>query len=88
MPIVNNLSQPVLIGKAIERMPEQAEIILAMDNDSEGRKLAKQIATATRATGRDDLTITRVLPAGEGQDWNDILRQQARQVKHVSLENG
>jgi len=70
-----NPTQPALIRAAIERMGEGAEIIVATDNDPDGRKLAGTLETLVRDTGRGDLRLVRDLPPREGQDWNDVLRQ-------------
>jgi len=57
-------------------MGEGAEIIVATDNDPDGRKLAGTLETLVRDTGRGDLRVARDLPPREGQDWNDVLRQR------------
>jgi len=71
-----NPTQPALIRAAIERMGEGAEIVIATDNDPDGRKLADAIEALARETGRGDLRVSRDLPPQEGQDWNDVLRQR------------
>jgi hypothetical protein len=43
-----NPTQPALIQAAIERMGEGAEIIIATDNDPDGRKLADAIGALAR----------------------------------------
>ncbi|MCP4043255.1 MAG: DUF3991 domain-containing protein [Gammaproteobacteria bacterium] len=68
-----NPGQPALIKSAIERMPAGAEIIAATDNDPDGRKLAEEIETITKATGRADLIFKADPPAEEGADWNERL---------------
>jgi hypothetical protein len=69
-----NPGQPDLVSSAIQKMPQGARVILAMDNDGAGRDLADQIEALAQATGRVDLAIRRHLPEGEGDDWNDVLR--------------
>ena len=71
-----NPTQPALIQAAIERMGEGAEIVIATDNDPDGRKLADAIEALARETGRGDLRLIQDLPPREGQDWNDVLRQR------------
>jgi len=69
-----NPNQPALIRSAIERMGQGSRIVIATDNDNGGRALAGQIEALARASGREDLAVIRDLPAGERQDWNDVLR--------------
>lgn len=68
-----NRTQPDLIKKAIQKMPQGAKIILAMDNDLGGRKLAEQIEAIAEQTNRADLTLSKDFPPIEGQDWNNVL---------------
>ncbi len=68
-----NRTQPDLIKKAIQRMPQGAEIIIAMDNDLSGHELAEQIETLAEQTKRADLIIAKDFPQIEGQDWNNVL---------------
>jgi hypothetical protein len=69
-----NPGQPALIRAAIERMTEGSTIIAATDNDPDGRALAEEIETITKATGRADLIFQADLPEGEGADWNERLK--------------
>ena len=46
-----------------------------------GRTLADRIEALTREIGREDLVLIRDLPAGEGQDWNDVLRAGTAQAR-------
>ena len=75
-----NPNQPALIRGAIEKMGQGATIRIATDNDAGGRELADQIETIAIETGRADLAIVRDLPAGEGSDWNNRLRESQPQV--------
>jgi len=72
-----NPSQPALIASAIEKMGPGASLIIATDNDEGGCALAAQIDAIAAQTRRRDLQIIQDLPAGEGSDWNDILRASA-----------
>lgn len=70
-----NPNQPELIRKAIEKMPDKAEIIIAMDADPPGRELAERIARIAREAGRHNVICHE--PPEEGADWNDRLRAGA-----------
>ena len=69
-----NPNQPALIRAAIAKMGQGSRIVIATDNDEGGHKIAAEIEALARETDRSDLSIIRDLPAGEGQDWNDVLR--------------
>lgn len=58
----------------IQKMPRLAKIVLAVDHDQGGEKIAKRIEThlARKFTGE----IVRHIPEQEGMDWNDVLRAQ------------
>jgi hypothetical protein len=73
-----NPNQPALIRSAIGKMGQGARVVIATDNDEPGRDLAGQIEAIAREAGREDLLIVRDLPAGEGSDWNDVLRAGQR----------
>jgi len=59
-------------------MGQGAAIILAIDNDAGGRKMAGQIAAIADENGRADLQIVQDLPEGEGRDRNNVVRAVAR----------
>lgn len=73
-----NPVQPDLIRAAAQRMGQGSRIVIASDNDPDGRALADQVGASVRDTGREDLKVVRDLPRGQGQDWNDVLRSTAR----------
>ena len=55
-------------------MPENAQIILALDNDEGGYKLFEAIQalfSPLKGVGR---VFIRDMPRGGGQDWNDLVR--------------
>lgn len=58
----------------IQKMPRLERIVLAVDHDQGGEKIAKRIETylARKFTGE----IVRHIPEQEGMDWNDVLRAQ------------
>jgi hypothetical protein len=69
-----NPIQPDLIRSAVGKMGPGSRIVIAADNDPGGHALADRIEALARETGRADLLIHRDQPAGDGQDWNDVLR--------------
>ncbi len=58
----------------IGKMPKLEKIILAVDNDKGGDKIASRIEgyLADKFTGE----IVRHIPAGQGMDWNNVLKEQ------------
>lgn len=66
-----NPLQPGLISAAIQRMSEEAEIIIATDNDSGGDEIAAQLEEIASQCGR---AVRRDQPSQPGADWNDVLR--------------
>jgi hypothetical protein len=68
-----NPQQPELIRGAVARMPDASEIVAAMDDDADGRKLAEIVRHAVTLSGRSDLRFTVQEPSGF-KDWNDVLR--------------
>lgn len=68
-----NPEQPELIRSAIRRVPKYAEVIAAMDADSDGGKLADMVFEAVSLAGREDVVFRRQEPVGF-KDWNDQLR--------------
>ena len=68
-----NDTQPELIRAAVARMPQDAEIIVAMDADKPGREYAEVVRQAVKMTGRADLRFSVHEPQG-AKDWNDVLR--------------
>ncbi len=73
-----NPQQPGLIGSEIAKLPNNAEVISAMDNDAEGVNLSRLIENAVAESGREDLTYHPHFPALPLKDWNDTLRQSRR----------
>lgn len=67
-----NPTQPELIKAAIQRMPNEATIIIATDNDSGGDDIAGEIEDIARGSGR---VMRRDQPVHSDADWNDILRR-------------
>ena len=69
-----NDRQPVLIKAAIAELPQNAEVICAMDNDEAGRKLAAMVEDCFKSAARSDLRFRLDLPVQENQDWNQVLK--------------
>lgn len=66
-----NKIQPDLIRLAIGKMPEDAEIIIAMDADKGGRELSQELEEIIKSCS--ELSIKIHTPETEGLDWNDVL---------------
>jgi len=69
-----NPIQPELITSAIGSLPAGGQVILAMDNDEGGDRIAEQLAQAFERAERDDLELRDDRPPVRGTDWNDVLR--------------
>lgn len=69
--------QRKLIQHAARGLPDGGEIVLAMDNDASGRKLARAIAAALAEVDLGARSVRVHLPGREGDDWNDVLRASA-----------
>ncbi|MFV0443447.1 MAG: DUF3991 domain-containing protein, partial [Planctomycetaceae bacterium] len=65
-------SQSECLRIAAGRMPPGSRIVLAVDHDDGGWKLATQIRAALAASG---LPIVEDIPPQPGDDWNDVLRR-------------
>ena len=74
--------QAALVQATIAKLPAGAEIVAAFDADDAGRKLVKMIREIVAGiglrTGRSDLIFETRLPAGEGEDWNQVLQNAGR----------
>ena len=69
-----NPEQPALITAAINRLPADACVIIATDNDEGGNKLAEQVKALAAATQRSQTRVKEDRPPNRGQDWNDALK--------------
>lgn len=58
--------------KALILPPTLGDMIVASDGDGAGREAAERLATVATATG---WTVS-MMPAPEGQDWNDVLQSR------------
>jgi putative DNA primase/helicase len=56
------------------RLPRCGEVIIAADNDESGRKAAEQLAERLEYEG---VKVRIALPPVEGNDWNDVLLNDA-----------
>ncbi|MCI0623784.1 MAG: DUF3991 and toprim domain-containing protein [Acidobacteria bacterium] len=68
-----NPTQPKLIERAAEKLPDGGRVIIATDNDPGGDSLAATIRN-TLAPFDTRLKIEEDRPALRGADWNDVLR--------------
>ncbi|MEM6469601.1 MAG: toprim domain-containing protein [Planctomycetota bacterium] len=57
----------------IQSIPQLKQIYLAFDHDEGGRKLSKMLKGALQI-GKNIQFVDR-FPPGEGQDWNDVLKE-------------
>jgi hypothetical protein len=62
-----------VVRRVFKGMPENAEIVAAMDADDPGRELADLLESVFERCARVDLVFRREEPAG-ANDWNDLLR--------------
>lgn len=69
-----NTIQPGLLSLAIEKIPPEGAVVLALDNDDGGDRLAAKVTETFSAAGRNDLALVQDRPATRGTDWNDALR--------------
>lgn len=73
-----NSHQPLCIQSAVDKMPVNSQVWLAMDHDEAGLKLAGQLR---EIISRVDVRILEKLPERQGDDWNDVLC--AKSQKHI-----
>ena len=69
-----NPAQPGLIKSAMEKMPKDSEVIVAVDNDEGGGALLEKIRGLFSDLSRAELDLIDARPSASGQDWNDALR--------------
>ena len=67
--------QAECLRSAAQKLPENAVIVLAFDNDAGGHQLAEQIQNALASVER---TVITDFPEPAGADWNDVLRDRHR----------
>lgn len=60
---------------SVRRMPRDARVVLAVDHDSGGDKLAARLKPVIHAQGRE---VHRHSPATVGRDWNAVLQRRER----------
>ena len=77
-----NPQQPGLVAAEIAKLPAGAEVISAMDNDTDGMQLADMIETAVKASNRPDLLYRPHSPTLPIKDWNDVLQQHRSSRPH------
>lgn len=80
-----NNSQPDLIRSAIERMPPEARIVVAVDNDDGGQTLFDRIQALFDDSSGGGRVLIDGRPQRVGDDWNDVLR--ASRAENESQKN-
>ena len=63
-----------LIARAAAKLPKGSQIILAVDHDEAGEKLAKEINALLCPVVVEECLVSIQMPQGRGEDWNDVLR--------------
>jgi putative DNA primase/helicase len=63
-------------GMAAVQLPPCREVIIAADNDEPGLKAAKKLASRLA----HDHTVRIAVPEFQGEDWNDVLRNDGDQT--------
>lgn len=63
-------AQEAMLVSAARKMPQGSTVVLALDNDEGGEKLAAQIGQALSGHA-----IQMHTPPRQGDDWNDVLRR-------------
>jgi hypothetical protein len=69
-----NPDQPILLQRAIQKMPTGSEVVLAVDHDAGGDKIGGRIEAIFAMANRSDLALIHDRPVAFGADWNDELR--------------
>ena len=69
-----NPQQPDLLVAAIRRLPRAGVVVMALDHDDAGERLAEQIQEIFGSADRDDLELIDGRPPVADTDWNDVLR--------------
>lgn len=69
-----NPEQPMLIVRAVERLSEDATVILATDNDTGGDTLTERLEAVLTGLGRASVRVVVHRPPIRGWDWNDVLQ--------------
>jgi Toprim-like/Protein of unknown function (DUF3991) len=69
-----NATQPDLILAAILKLPDDAEIVNAVDNDDGGDRLTAQLEGILAQIPGPAHVLIDDRPSHRGEDWNDVLR--------------
>lgn len=77
-----------LIKSAILKMPQKATIVVAVDNDDGGRKLAEKITAIFGEIGIQRRALRLHMPNGSGEDWNDVLRASSVDKPKIVYDAG
>ena len=65
-----NPEQPALIQSAIEKLPADGEVTIAVDNDAGGDQLTRTLTKIFNDANRSDLALSVDVPPTRGHDWN------------------
>lgn len=76
--------QAECLRSAAANMPDGSRVVLALDNDEGGRKIASEIKQALQSSA---LPLIEHFPPHAGQDWNDVLLER-RNVAKTELRFG
>ena len=69
-----NRVQPNLLVTEIQHLPKDGIVVLAMDNDEPGDRLAERLTDIFERANRSDLCLRIHRPPLRGADWNDVAR--------------
>ena len=73
-----NPIQPELLARAMQKLPPDGKIILAMDNDEGGDCLLEITKGLFRDLALSGTSLLIDRPQGRGEDWNDVLMATKR----------
>lgn len=73
-----NPRQPDLIHAEVLRMRTGSEVVAAMDADQAGHAFSDLVRLAVVRAGRPDIFFRVHVPEREGDDWNQVLKDQRR----------
>jgi hypothetical protein len=83
-----NEKQPGLLLSAMKDLPAGGSVVLAVDNDAGGDRLAAQIRSIHAGDGAIGCVLVEDRPPVRGQDWNDVLQATMRDGHAARLNKG
>lgn len=82
-----NANQPALLTRAVAKLPPgEVEVVAAVDHDDGGLEIAEDIRKSIKAARRQNMSIVVDRPTVDGQDWNDVVREQRHPPSKPSPE--